>query len=297
MNRKSNHQNLLRTALTTAGTNMTRWAVTLARVMMTTASALAETSYITDLMLIGKNNKTEAETLRKQYVEQGWIAIDQDLNAGCGSNSDYIYLLYKVGGLASPDQTFITDIYITTDKTSNILATRTINGRQYNLVPYDGDDHFKGKKGDLNSNAGGDDIHLYYTTDNYDSKAISSIVFDGTSSGSLGKNGKGQGYDLNSGTTKGYKIYMHCTHNYAPGWIIEKTTDGGRCIIKDFEVPSGGIKFSDIKVFPSILGASQVVAVGKGLEFRNFSNLETIYVNDDFDLAAMLPINVDGNTI
>ncbi len=295
MNRKSNHQNLLRTALTTAGTSMTRWAVTLAMVMMTTASALAETSYITDLMLIGKNDKSEAQELKAQYVEQGWTAIDQDLNAGCGSSSDYIYLLYKVGGLASANQSFITDIYITADKTSDILATRTIEGRQYNLVPYDGDNHFKSKKGDLNSNAGGADIHLYYTTDYLpNGKAISSIVFNGTSIGAVDKDGNNStdlGYDLNSGTNKGDKIYMHCEINKAPKWIIEKSSDGGRCIIKGFEKPSGGMDKSEIKVFPSILGGARVVAIGQGVEFSIFTNLETIYFNEDFLTSEMISMN------
>ena len=272
MSRKSNHQNLLRTALTTAGTNMTRWAVTLALVMMTTASALADTtySYITDLMLIGKNNKTEANKLKEQYVAQGWTAIDQDLNAGCGSKSDYIYLLYKVGGLASANQSFITDIYITTDKTSDINATRTIKGREYKLVPYDGDEHFMEKKGDLNSNAGGDDIHLYYTTDNdTDAKAISSIAFNKTQSDAVGKNGDNStGYDLNT-RAGGDDIYMHCTRNGAPQWIIE--------------------------TFPSILGGAQVVA--SSLNYKDFPELETIYVNDNFNFEVMLPINTEGNEL
>ena len=227
-------------------TIMLRATMTLLMVVMTCASVWADTSYITDLMLIGKNNETEANALKEQYVEQGWMAIDQDLNAGCGTKSDYIYLLYKVGGLASANQSFITDIYISTDKISNILDTRTINGRQYNLVRYDGDDHFKEKKGDLNSNAGGDDIHLYYTKDNYtDYKAISSITFNETQSDAVGKNGdNSKGYDLNTGAG-GDDIFIHCTRNYAPGWIIEKTTDGGRCIIKGFMAPTGGIKYSD----------------------------------------------------
>ena len=280
MNKKYIHQNLLRLAMT------------LAVVMMTTASALAETSYITDLMLIGKNNKTEAQELKNQYVAQGWIAIDQDLNAGAGG--DYIYLLYKVGGLASANQSFITDIYITTDGTSDINATRTINDREYKLVPYDGDEHFMEKKGDLNSNAGGDDIHLYYTTDNdTDFKAISSIAFNKTQSDAVGKNGdNSKGYDLNTGAG-GDDIYMHCTRNGAPQWIIEKSTDGGRCIIRGFWKPTGG-KY-DIKAFPSILGGAQVVA--SSLNYKVFPELETIYVNDNFNFEVMLPINTEGNEL
>ena len=289
MNRKSNHQNLLRTALTTAGTSMTRWAVTLAMVMMTTASALAETSYITDLMLIGKNNKTEAQELKAQYVEQGWIAIDQDLNAGAGG--DYIYLLYKVGGLASPNQTFITDVHIS-DASGDAPDRLSHEDRTYRLVPYDGDKHFKEKKGDLNSNAGGDDIHLYYTTDYLSNgNAISSIVFNGTQSGALGMNGDNStNYNLNSGT-KGNKIYMHCEINKAPKWTFDKSSDGGRCTITGFEVPSGGINESDIKAFPSIVCGLLVVGVATSLDYNIFPNLETIYLYEKPSSNVMIPMN------
>ena len=281
--------------------NMKRLAVTLAVVMIsllapnTVARAAGNglTPYITDLMLIGKNNKSEAEALKAQYVKDGWTAIEQDLNAGCGSKSDYIYLLYKVGNLASANQSFITDIYITTDKTSDINATRNINDREYKLVPYDGDEHFMEKKGDLNSNAGGDDIHLYYTTDNYDNyMAISSIAFNKTQSDAVGKNGDNStGYDLNT-RAGGDDIYMHCTRNGAPQWIIEKSTDGGSCIIRGFMSSK-----DDIKAFPSILGGAQVVAVGKGLNYKDFPNIETIYVNDNFNFEVMLPINTEGNKL
>ncbi len=270
MNTKTIHQNLL------------RLAVTLAVVMMTTASALAETtySYITDLMLIGKNNKTEAEKLRNQYVAKGWTAIDQDLNAGCGSSSDYIYLLYKVGSLSTANQSFITGIYISTDKISKIDATRTIEGRQYNLVPYDGDNHFKEKKGDLNSNAGGDDIHLYYTTDYIrDGKAISSIVFNGTQDGAMSD------YDLNTGTN-GNKIYMHCTRNYAPQWIIAKSIDGSSCVIKGL---SGTISTKEIKAFPSIVDGVQVVDFS--IKLSQFENLETVYFNENLITPEMISMN------
>ena len=283
---------------------MKRLAVTLAVVMISLLAPTTEvraagnglTPYITDLMLIGKNNKSEAEALKAQYVKDGWTAIEQDLNEGCGSKSDYIFLLYKVGNLASANQSFITDIYITTDGTSDINATRTINDREYKLVPYDGDEHFMEKKGDLNSNAGGDDIHLYYTTDNYtDAKAISSIAFNKTQSDAVGKNGdNSKGYDLNTGT-RGYDIYMHCTRNYAPQWIIEKSTDGGRCIIRGFREPARGIKKGDIKAFPSIIGGTQVVA--SSLNYKDFPNIETIYVNDNFNFEVMLPINTEGNEL
>jgi len=62
-------------------TIMLRATMTLLMVVMTCASAWADTSYITDLMLIGKNNKTEANALKEQYVEQGWTAIIRQRSA------------------------------------------------------------------------------------------------------------------------------------------------------------------------------------------------------------------------
>ena len=38
----------------------------------------------------------------------------------------------------------------------------TFDGRNYTLVPFEGGSHFVQVKGDLNSNAGGDYIHLLY---------------------------------------------------------------------------------------------------------------------------------------
>ena len=50
--------------------------------------------FITDVMVIG-GSKSEVNSLKNTYTSQGWTVIDQDLNAGAGSSSDYIYLLYK----------------------------------------------------------------------------------------------------------------------------------------------------------------------------------------------------------
>ena len=47
-------------------------------------------NYITDVMVIG-GSKSEVNSLKTTYTGQGWVFIDQDLNDGCGSSSDYIY--------------------------------------------------------------------------------------------------------------------------------------------------------------------------------------------------------------
>ena len=79
-----------------------RAAMMLLLCVLTAATAGAQTQYISEVMLIGKNNNTEANTLRDQYVAQGWTAIEKDLDDGCGSGTDYIYLLYKTRTTASP---------------------------------------------------------------------------------------------------------------------------------------------------------------------------------------------------
>ena len=104
--------------------------------------------FITDVMVIG-GSKSEVNSLKTTYTNQGWTVIDQDLNAGCGSGSDYIYMLYKTGSNASQDAgAFITDFYISTE--SGTVPDNVIyNGRTYTIVPCDGSTYFKNNKGDL----------------------------------------------------------------------------------------------------------------------------------------------------
>ena len=122
-------------------------AMLLAAAVAFTASVL---DCITDVMVVGGADESVADS----YAEQGWTVIAQDLNAGCGSGSDYIYLLYKSADSASVSNGFITGFYIKTGAVTNEL---THAGRGYHLAPCAGDDYFvKERQGDLNSNAGGD---------------------------------------------------------------------------------------------------------------------------------------------
>ena len=130
-------------------------AMLLAAAVAFTASAL---DCITDVMVVGGADESVADS----YAEQGWTVIAQDLNAGCGSGSDYIYLLYRSADSASVSNGFITGFYIKTGAVSNEL---THTGRGYHLAPCAGDDYFvKERQGDLNSNAGGDYVYMHVTT-------------------------------------------------------------------------------------------------------------------------------------
>ena len=240
--------------------------------VLASLSMWAETKYITEVMLIG-GTKSETDELKDTYTDQGWTVIDQDLNAGCGSSSDYIYLLYKEGSTASPNHTFVTDFFIS-DASGTAPDTRDAYGHRFNLVPYDGGDHFKEKKGDLNSNAGGNDIHLYYTTEMMENTtAVSQITFNATQSGGISTFSTATGYDLNDGAGGDY-IYMHCESNAAPGWVIQKSSDGSQCYVRGFA--SSVLTLSDILAFPAIIDGAAVVGI-TGMNFSDLSGLRTIY--------------------
>ena len=189
--------------------NVVRAAMTLLFAVLT-STAWAE-EFITDVMLIG-GTKDEVNALKDTYGNQGWKVIDKDLNAGAGG--DYIYLLYKTEISADgKNYGYITGFYLQNKSASKTAATLRYNGHIYNLVSYDGGDHFKGQKGDLNSNTGWetDAIHLFYTTDVFpDNRAVNGITFDSNSSGAVGKEGDSSGYDLNANAGGDY-IYMHYT--------------------------------------------------------------------------------------
>ncbi len=262
-----------------------RVAMTLLLAITTFTSAWA-TEFITDVMLIG-GTQSETETLLKKYKKEGWQPYDQDLNAGCGSSSDYIYLLYKAAdNYTTANLIFITDFYIST---SSGTAPDDVkyNNHDYHLVPFDGGDHFKSKKGDLNSNCGSssDDIHLYYIKDivNFNYQAVSSIVFNNTQSGAVGKNGGTTGYNLNAGTS-GNKIYLHITQERAHWWGIEKTSDGGKCRLIYYD---SDVDKSKVKAVPAIIEGATVVGIYPDLDFTKFGNLETFYFSNSTEVSTM----------
>ena len=195
------------TAITTF---LARTAAMLLLALATSTGAWAE-EFITDLMVIG-GSESEVNNLKSKYTNEGWTVINKDLNAGCGTSSDYIYLLSKkesnTDGL---NYGYITNLYIS-DVSSTAPDDITYDNRSYHLVPYDGGSHFISLKGDLNSNAGGDYIHLYYTKDPFPTEsAVNGITINDNSNGALGKNGKASpAYSLNNGTD-GKEIYIHLT--------------------------------------------------------------------------------------
>ena len=184
-----------------------RAAMTLLLALFTATGAWA-TNFITDVMLIG-GSKSEVNNLKTTYAKQGWMVINNDLNAG--TSGDYIFLLCKTAncqGLNTDD--YITGFYISNAE-YNIPNTLENRGVTYTLTGIDGSNKFKSSKGDLNSNTLGATIHLYYTKQKFaDRRAVTGISFNKTRSGAIGVNGGTGGYDLNTGASGDY-IYMHVT--------------------------------------------------------------------------------------
>ena len=188
------------------------------RVLVVVLSMLALTmgqkawaiDYITDVMVIGHADKAEFDIMEDDLRAYGWTPIDKDLNAGCGSGSDYIHLLYKTSSSNTSSEKPITDFYISNEYKASI----TYQGRTYYPVPYKGSSSFEDSHGDLNNNAGGDFIFLYYTQDaSKNHRAVTAISFNDTNSGAVGLNGGSTGYDLNAGTSSSSHYYMHLTTN------------------------------------------------------------------------------------
>ena len=247
--------------------------------VLVATTVLAE-EYITDVMVIG-GTQTEVNTLKSIYTSQGWTVIDQDLNAGCGSGSDYIYLLYKKAGKNEAGNTtvtavdhFVTDFMIITGS-GTVLDNTIEDGRKYHLVPYDGGEHFMSVQGDLNSNcrSGSANIHLYYTTTNEDDRccAVKSITFNNTQSGAVTTTDGSTGYDLNAGCGSGSDyIYMHT--DKAQGWEIYKSSDQSQCYITGFDGPMEALKSV---IIPLSVDNAEVLGFN-GFDFSGFTNLETI---------------------
>ena len=116
----------------------------LALLLCMAGTTIAQTSqtYVKDVMLIGSDVHSEANSLRDYYVSQGWTFVDQDLNAGCGSGSYWIYLLYKAETSPGINLGYITDFYITNADNPVDDSFVAANGHTYHIAPCDGNEHF-----------------------------------------------------------------------------------------------------------------------------------------------------------
>ena len=264
-------------------------------------------TFVKDVMLIGHPDEDEIAALKSTYTGQGWTVIDYDLNKGCGSGTDYIYLLCRFE--VNPDNVndgYITDFAVYTEG-GTVPESQTYDGRTYHLAPCAGGQHFTENQGDLNSNAGGASIHLYYTKDAFpDDRAVTNVWFGSSSSGAVGKFGETGGYDLNR-YADGDFIYMHAPAAHSPlgltvngldiayasgtGWIFDGATVS-LVGAGPFVLSTGGENFT-----------SNVAVVAQADCAVTFSDLEVFAGNhaglSPFTVApgASVALTLDGNTV
>ncbi len=251
--------------------------------LLATTSVCAE-DFVNGVVLIG-GTKSETNYLKSELTADGWILVDYDLNKGCGTGSDYIFLLYTKGSNQKNDAGyFATDFYIRTSTSSSTPDEITHNGRTYYLVEYVGGSHFESSKGDLNSNAGGSYIHLYVATDdneNYRSTAIKSISFNSTSNGALGKNGGTSPADLNEGCgSESDFIYMH-TSSAQKGWTTSGS--GTDCQITGYV----GVKNNKTRMTVPVTIDGATVKYCVDDVFNGFTKLDTLMMYNHASLANM----------
>ncbi len=177
---------------------------------------------VTDVMLIGSKGQDVVNNLKNQYMAEGWKFLNYDLNEGAGGA--FIYLLYKSENTCfDSNNNFVTDFYIKVSDSQGRPETITHNGRTYIPVPGGGGNAFiaDNVQCDLNYDANGDYIYLYYTKDPFeDGRAVCYIDFNEGSDGAVRANGGTSAADLNSGTGGVWldhrAIYMHFTREFPP---------------------------------------------------------------------------------
>ena len=149
--------------------------------------------YIKDIMLSGVEGSPEKA--KSLLTDRGYTVINQDLNAGAGGH--YIYLGYKTTKNINESIKELM-VFETIDMPKDFML--------YKLCPYIGDSEFVKRGGDLNENAGGMNIYLYYNRNaRGDGYGLTDIYFNSTKSGSVDR------MDLNN-LAGGDYIYMHAVY-------------------------------------------------------------------------------------
>ena len=129
-----------------------RWFLLLT-LLVTAVTGVRADGYVTDIMVVGYSSGGWNSV--KQYTSQGWVNVGKDLNDNAGGWD--IFLLYKTSTTANPETGYITDIVVSTTKWETGFD---YDGRHYEWAPRN-----SGFNGDLNRDAGGADIFMYYTRD------------------------------------------------------------------------------------------------------------------------------------
>ena len=162
--------------------------------------------YITDVIVIGCDEKADVNALWYSYVNAGWRGVDYDLNLGAGGH--FIYLMYKTNKCQGSSLSPINDLYLRVSGSGPSPSSLTHMGHTYYKAGYDGDSDFLEKGGDLNCKADGSWISLYYTKDPNSAVRINSIGVNQDYLFAVGENGGNDACDLNKGAG-GNCIYLH----------------------------------------------------------------------------------------
>ena len=163
--------------------------------------------YVTDIMTVSGSSNS----VKNQYLEQGWRNAGLDLNSGAGGA--FVYLLYKTSNDNGSSGTPVTDVYLMIKDSYPHDQTIMQGGRTYHLV--DGGH-------DFNKDAGGDFIYLYYTKEPFaNGRKVTSLLVDENKEGAEGKNGNYNPADLNSGVSTGKRPYLHVTATRDRGYITD----------------------------------------------------------------------------
>lgn len=169
--------------------------------------------YVTDIMTVAGGSNS----VKNQYLEQGWRNAGLDLNSDAGG--DFVYLLYKTSDDNGSSGTPVTDVYLMIKDSYPHDQTIMQGGRTYHLV--DGGH-------DFNKGAGGDYIYLYYTKEPFaNGRKVTNIIVDENKEGAEGKNGNYNPADLNSGVSTGTRPYLHVTATHDRGYITDVMLIGG----------------------------------------------------------------------
>ena len=75
------------------------------------------------------------------------------------------------------------------------------------------------------------------------------------------------------------------TASTANGWIIEKSSDGTRCLLTGFVKTVYPVE--DVIVYPAIIDGAAVVNISLGVEPKDFPKLETVYMYNHFEYHEM----------
>lgn len=172
------------------------------------AGSAGEREFISDVKVVGCDKDGDALNIINQLKSEGWQYIHHDLNKNAGGM--FIYLAYKT----TPNYSeAIKDFFVWYGSSGKDKDSLSHDGYTYYHASYKGDSEFEKYKGDLNENAGGRDVYLFYSKqDRGDGKGVTSISFNSDSSSAI-QCDEGGAADLNKGAGGDY-IYMHIGKDY-----------------------------------------------------------------------------------